>query len=344
MTQLTPLRSAILFTLICSTLAMISCGTDSSKKDTTTVESTPSSEPKPTLNVPVFNADSAYAYVEQQVNFGPRVPNTKEHDLCRQWLASQMESWADQVIEQNFTAVTYKGEKLKSTNIIGIFNPKAAQRILLAAHWDTRAVADYDPDPDRRKDPILGADDGASGVGVLLEIARQISENPMDLGVDIIFFDAEDQGADGGGSAESWCLGAQYWSRNPHVKGYKADFGILLDMVGSAGARFTLEGTSMKYAPDIMNRVWRMAQGMGYGGYFVNERTGPITDDHLFVNMITGIPMINIINRPVTSATGFGSYWHTHNDNMDIIHPATLKATGQVVLAVIYQTAKGSFI
>lgn len=321
---------------------LYACGTPD--KEGTDKDTEVDTTPKPKLQIPAFQPDSAYYYVAQQVEFGPRVPNTEAHDACRQWLVDQLSRWADDVIEQPFDAKMYTGEVLKSTNIIGIFNPEAKERILLAAHWDTRFVADYDPDPARQNEPILGADDGASGVGVLLEIARLLSENPVGVGVDIIFFDAEDQGSDGGNSPESWCLGAQHWSRNPHEKGYQAEFGILLDMVGSLGARFTLEGTSMHYAPDVMTKVWRLAQSMGFGSYFVNERTNPITDDHYFVNQITGIPMIDIINRPASTETGFGSYWHTHDDTMKNIHPATLKAAGQVTTAVVYNFAMGTFL
>jgi glutaminyl-peptide cyclotransferase len=305
----------------------------------------PADQPaKKQVTVPAFNPDSAYLFIEKQVNFGPRVPGTPGHEATRKWLTETLNSYADKVIEQPFDAITYKGERLKATNIIAVFNPEAKRRILLGAHWDTRAIADHDPDPDKRNQPIPGADDGGSGVGVLLEIARNLHLLPVEIGVDIVMFDAEDQGADTGNNPESWCLGAQHWSSNPHVKGYKADFGILLDMVGSKGARFTLEGVSMQFAPDVMNRIWKMAQSMGYGGYFVSERTGPITDDHYFVNTIARIPMINIINRPKNTETGFGQYWHTHADNMDVIDKNTLRAVGQVVLAVLYRTEGGSFL
>ena len=294
------------------------------------------------LAIPQFKADSAYQYVADQVAFGPRNPGSSGHEACRKYLVNQLERWADKTIEQNFSAKSYDGSTLKGVNIIGVFNPQATTRIVLAAHWDTRFIADHDPDPAMRDKPILGADDGASGVGVLLEIARLLSEQPLPIGVDIVLFDLEDQGNDGGGSPDSWCLGAQYWSRNPHVKGYKAKYGILLDMVGAKGARFTLEGTSMHFAPDLMTRVWKLAQSMGFGNYFVNERTGPITDDHLFVNQIARIPMIDIINKPIETSTGFGYYWHTHQDNMDVIDPATLKAVGQVVIATLFNEAMGT--
>lgn len=318
-------------------ISVIACGSDKNP------EPEAPAEPKPRAVIPAFNADSAYAYIEKQLSFGPRVPGSAGHKACKEWLVSTLGQWADDVIEQEFKAKNIDGSTPTATNIIAVFNPEIKERIILAAHWDTRAVADYDKDTSRKNEPIPGADDGGSGVGVLLEIARILSENKIDLGVDIILFDAEDQGAEGGGDMESWCQGAQYWSRNHHVKGYRASFGILLDMVGSEGARFTKEGTSVNYANHIVEKVWPLAQGMGYGGFFVNDVTGPITDDHYFVNVIAGIPMIDIINRPRTTATGFGHYWHTHDDTIDVISKTTLRAVGQVVLAVTFKTSDGTF-
>ena len=177
---------------------------------------------------------------------------------------------------------------------------------------------------------------------MLLEIARQIQANPIDLGVDIVLFDAEDQG-DNGGRETTWCLGSQHWSRNLHRPNYKPKFGILLDMAGAKNARFAKDGTSMKHAPNVMNKVWKIAQERGYGNYFVNESTSELIDDHKFVNEIAKIPMIDIINRPVGSRSGFGDYWHTHDDNMSVIDKNTLRAVGQTVLAVIYRESVGDF-
>ena len=215
--------------------------------------------------------------------------------------------------------------------------------MVLAAHWDSRHVADYDPDASRQNEPILGADDGGSGVGILMEIARAIQKNPIDLGVDIVLFDAEDYGESQGEDITTWCLGSQHWSRNPHVAGYRADFGILLDMVGSKGARFTKEEVSRTFAPQVLDKVWKLSQNMGYGNYFVNDNTRQLVDDHLFVNQIARIPMIDIINRPVDTETGFGHYWHTHADDMSVIDKQTLRAVGQTLLAVIYQKSAGRF-
>ncbi len=303
----------------------------------------PEVQPARTVSVPSFNQDSAYAFVAAQVAFGPRVPNTAAHRQCRDWLAAKLESYGAQVVLQDFTATAYTGQQLQCTNIIGSFNPKATKRILLAAHWDTRFISDQEHDISKQKLPVLGADDGASGVAVLLEIARQLSLHPLDIGVDIIFFDAEDQGEDSGMSAETWCLGSQYWARNPHVAGYKPKYGILLDMVGAKGARFAKEAASMSFAPWLVNKVWKLAQQMGYGQFFVDAATSGVTDDHFFVATIARIPMIDIINKPADSPTGFGTHWHTQADNLDIISKRTLKAVGQVITAVTYRENNGTF-
>ncbi len=243
---------------------------------------------------------------------------------------------------QTFEAQFYHGKKANAVNIIGAINPEKKKRILLCAHWDSRFHADQDTK--RKNEPILGADDGASGVAVLLEIARVIQKNPLDIGVDIIFFDAEDQGHSTTKNIDTkntWCLGAQHWGKKPHIPNYSASFGILLDMVGSKNARFAKEGYSLQYAPKLTHKVWKLAQEKGSGSYFVNEKTGSITDDHYFVNKLTGIPTIDIINR--TAEGHFGDYWHTHKDNIDVISKRTLGAVGNVVLEILYQTAEGKF-
>lgn len=300
-----------------------------------------------TVNIPEFNPDNAYNYIQKQVAFGPRVPNTPAHDSCAQWMADQFRSFGARVIVQEDQVKAYTGEMLNMKNIIASYNPDRNRRVLLCAHWDSRHIADSRLATERTKEPILGADDGGSGVGVLLEVARCLKESPLKyMGVDIVLFDVEDYGqpSDGGGYPEqldTWCLGSQYWSKNFHVAGYKADYGILLDMVGSKGARFTKEGSSMEYAPNIVNKVWKEAINSGYSGYFYNDQTQKIIDDHVYVNRLAKIPTIDIINRPSSTESGFGAYWHTHNDNMEVIDKNTLKAVGQTVINVIYKESIG---
>ncbi|MCB0704061.1 MAG: M28 family peptidase [Saprospiraceae bacterium] len=297
----------------------------------------------PSYKVPAFSPDSAYTHVLKQVAFGPRVPGTEAHAACRDWLVSKFESYGLEVIKQSWEATAYDGKKMPATNIIAQYNPSARRRIVLSAHWDSRAFADSPLSNERRDEAIDGADDGASGVGVLLELGRLLQENPMDnFGVDLVLFDVEDQGESGGDDPSTWGLGSQYWSNNLHAPNYNPIYGILLDMIGSHTPRFTKDRVSMTYAPQVMNKIWRLAHSMGHGNLFVDIPTGAIFDDHYFVNTIAEIPMIDIINKPAGSETGFGSYWHTHDDNIDIISPETLGIVGQVMAAVIYREASGT--
>lgn len=314
-------------------------------KERTNVATEPTpDQPKQPVQVPLFERDSAYAMVARQVAFGPRVPGSEGHDATRKWLVKQLKSYGASVKEQSFKASTATIGEVRATNIIASFNPTYARRVVLAAHWDTRFAADEDDE--RAKEPIDGADDGGSGVAVLLEIARLIQQNPISIGVDIVLFDAEDQGTSDG-SQDTWCLGAQYWSKNPHVNGYRAEYGILLDMVGAKGAVFQKEDVSRVYPPDkakkvheLYDKVWALAHGMGKGDLFLNVRGNPFTDDHYYVNLLTTIPMIDIIHKPLDSPKGFGTHWHTHDDSMEIIDPSVLGSVGQVVTAYLYQSSK----
>jgi len=332
------------FVLVFAFLLLLSnaCQPDGTAKQLSKPTSETAVKPAKKMKVPKFDSSSAYQFVADQVAFGPRVPNTKGHKACKEYLVGKLAEFGATVIQQDFKAQAYTGITLNATNIIGQFNPGAKKRILLAAHWDSRHISDNDPDEARRNEQVLGADDGASGVGVLLEVAKQVGANPIEnMGIDIIFFDAEDHGENGGEEVESWGLGSQYWSRNFHVTGYKADYGILLDMVGGKNARFPIEGTSARYAPTVVRKIWKLAQGMGYGDYFSAENVGGITDDHYFVNTIAQIPMVDIINLPTDSGQTFVKHWHTTTDNMDNIDKRTLRAAGQVVLAVLYNEAMG---
>lgn len=319
------------YMLILLTLGVSAC----KSPQTTETQETPK-----VLYIPAFDADSAYTFVENQVSFGPRVPNTPAHASCANYLITELSRFCDTVIVQEFSTKAYNGTTLHGKNIIGVFNQAKQNRILLGAHWDSRPYADHDPNPANHRTPIDGANDGASGVGVLLEIARQLQIKKSEIGVDIIFFDVEDYGAPQDAEAayqgEFWCLGSQHWAKFPHVEKYKARFGILLDMVGGSEAIFTHEGTSRYFAFDILSNVWDIAMQMGYGSYFKSIETSPITDDHLYINKITKIPVIDIIEHSPYTSTGFNKHWHTLNDNMSNIDKKTLEAVGKVTLATIY--------
>ena len=280
---------------------------------------------------PVFSSDSAYQFIQHQVDFGPRVPGSNAQKACASWLEDKLKQYGAEVQVQNTHVTTAKGDHVPCYNIIGSYQPNLKERILLASHWDSRPWADQDSS--NRETPIEGANDGASGVGVLLEIARQIQLKTPEIGVDIIFFDVEDSGLPN--SEESYCLGSQYWSKNPHKINYFAQNGILLDMVGAPNATFAIEGGSYQINPTLVNKVWDIASRLGYQNYFVKSKKAPIIDDHYYVYQNAKIPMIDIIHLDPTTISGFGEYWHTHRDNMDAIDKKTLQAVGETVLATI---------
>lgn len=331
-------RKIIPLLIICLMVACANKGaTDKNtteKTNMTTVE---------TGKVPTFDADSAYAYVANQVAFGPRVPNSEGHKACGDWLIDELKRHGAQLFIQDMVLTAYDGTKLDARNIIGSYNPDNKKRILLFAHWDTRPYADEEADASKHYTPIDGADDGASGVGVLLEIARQINQQDPGVGIDIIFFDAEDYGEPAFSKTnkqDTWCLGSQFWAKKPHVANYRAEFGILLDMVGARNATFFKEGYSMYKAAPTVEKIWEAARNLGYGKYFINTNGSAITDDHIYVQKGRGIPCVDIIytndGQGESLSHGFGPHWHTLNDNMSNIDPATLKAAGQTVLDVIY--------
>lgn len=307
------------------------------KKEATPV--TPSQVEAEAVVAPDFDADSAFLYVKSQTDFGPRVPNRAAHTQCAHYLATQLQRFCDTVYLQSFDAKAFDGTVLKSQNIIGVFNPNAAKRVVLASHWDSRPFADHDADPANHDKAIDGANDGASGVGVLIEVARQLALNRPNVGIDIVFFDAEDYGTPenvNAPSGEWWGLGSQYWSQNPHVMGYSANYGILLDMVGDPNARFRYEFHSKMYARAELAKVWNAAYKLGFGATFSQADSHPITDDHYYVNTIAHIPMIDIVHQEDATGTGFPLTWHTMNDNIDHIDKNTLEKVGKTLLYVIY--------
>lgn len=303
----------------------------------------PPTQDEPTADVladaPEFNPDSAYVFIAKQVSFGPRVPGTKAHAQCAEWLTTTLKRYSPEVMVQSGEVKTFDGKTFQLKNIIAHFNPKAGRRIMLSAHWDTRPFADQDSK--NQDQPIDGANDGASGVGVLLELARQFSQKlPEDIGVDIFLWDLEDYGQPEKSKfpemEDSYCLGSQYWAKRPHKPGYTAAYGILLDMVGGPGAQFLLEEISVRYAGNQMARLWGIAQQIGYQNYFLNVQGSPIIDDHYYINMIAKIPTFDIIHRDGQTPSGFAPFWHTHQDNMDNVSKPTLKAVGQTVLTTLW--------
>lgn len=326
------MKQIILLIFVFATM-MCSCGSASERSDK-------SAEPVQEIIIPLFDADSAYSYVAQQVAFGYRIPGSEAHKKTAEWLCAEMERHHATVIKQETVVTAFDGTKLPICNIIAQYAPEKNNRILLAAHWDSRPYADHDPNPENHRKPIDGANDGASGVGVLLEIARHLGEQAPILGVDIILFDAEDYGSptwnNVASTDDTWALGSEYWSENLHTPGYRARYGILLDMVGAKGACFYREAFSHRYASHILDKVWQCATRLGYASTFINEQAGAITDDHLYMNRV-GIPSIDIIHIDPNSGTGFFPQWHTVGDNMAQIDPYTLGVVGQTVLTVIYE-------
>jgi len=334
------MKKHLLF-LIAAALLMTSCD------ETKPTDPNANNGSKKTVTIPSFNADSAYQFVARQTAFGPRVPETDAHANCAEWLTTKLSEYADTVIVQDFRTKLYNSKSIDGQNIVAVFHPEARKRIVLCAHWDSRPFADHDPDEANIHTPIDGANDGASGVAVLLECARLFKAQPLPekLGVDIVLFDLEDYGPHVDDAEKYyddrvnyWALGSQYWAKYPHVYGYKAYYGILLDMVGGANPNFPKEYYSQGYAAEVSNKVWRKAYDLGYRAFFNNELGAPISDDHLPMNEIAGIPTIDIIDlHPESSNECFPEVWHTLNDNLENIDRNTLGIVGNVLLNVIYE-------
>ena len=311
---------------------MTACGNSKSSVTTTETAEQPVG--------PAFSADSAYLFCQQQCDFGPRTMNSEAHERCGEWIAEKFHQYGLDVTMQRADLRGYDGTVLKSTNIIASHKPEENRRVLICAHWDSRPWADNDPNEANHRKPVLAANDGASGVAVMLELARQIDS--LQIGVDFICFDAEDWGIpqwaeSSANDGDTWALGAQYWAENLHRQDYTARYGILLDMVGGQGAKFHQEGVSLYYASDVVKRVWSAADVVGYGSYFPKEEGGMITDDHVPVNQKAKIPCIDIIPYyPDCEASSFGPTWHTVNDDMQHIDKNTLQAVGQTLVQVLF--------
>lgn len=299
---------------------------------------------------PSFSADSAYRYVAEQVHFGARVPGTESHTACAVYLVDKLRSFGAEVTLQQGEKINYAGQAQLVQNIIGHFGGDGqAASVLLCAHYDSRPWCDQEEEYDNRFQPVPGANDGASGVGVLLEIARQMGLYQDTVGkvkvpVDIVFLDCEDMGTPsfytGQQRENTWCLGSQLWAEQyaygtekPVSEHY--EYGILLDMVGAPNAIFPKEYYSMQYAGNYVEKIWRQANRLGYGRQFVSDNAYPITDDHYYINIIAGIPCVDIIHYDAAANTGFPFWWHTTQDNMRQIDKNTLLAVGETVLSCL---------
>jgi glutaminyl-peptide cyclotransferase len=275
-------------------------------------------------SIPQFNGENAFSYLQKQCEFGPRVPGSETAKQCLQFIKLELVKFTEHVVEQKFQYYDKIREKnLLMTNLLASFNPEKKQRVFLAAHWDSRPTADRDPNMENQIKPIIGANDGASGVAVLLEIARNLKKKPPSVGIDLILFDGEDYGREG--HLEEYFLGSRYFAEQ--AGNYRPKYGILLDMVGDAQLSIPIEGYSQQYLPHIVDKIWQTAESLGY--FQFERRVGEyINDDHRML-IDKGIPCIDIIDFDY-------SYWHTMADTPDKCTPQSLEAVGTVVLHVIY--------
>ena len=284
---------------------------------------------------PPFDGAKALLYVRQQTAFGPRVPGAPAHEQCLNFLRTELAKCAPKVREQKFSMTGYDGALLHLTNLIDSFLPEAKTRMMLCAHWDSRPRADEEPDSADALRPIPGANDGASGVAVLLHIASILAQHPPPVGVDLVFFDGEDYGKKS--DLHFYCLGSKYFSTDLSPD-YRPEFGILLDMVGDLHARFPKEGYSRLFAPEIVELIWSSARKIG-STHFIDEPYAEIFDDHHSLNTMAGIKTVDIIDASMvgnTDADTTRRYWHTLDDTADTCSAETLGSVGHVLLYIIY--------
>lgn len=291
-----------------------------------------------TATAVAFSADTAMAFLKAQCDFGARTPGSEAHKQCGDYIVAQFRRFGLEVLEQTAPLKMWDGKTFQCRNLIAQYKPEATERIVLCAHYDSRPWCDHDKDEAKHNQPVMAANDGASGVAVLLEVARKLSELNPSVGIDFVCFDLEDYGAPQNtpgapGDGSDWCVGSRYWSENPHREAYAPVFGVLLDMVGGRGARFAHEYYSMQHAAPVVARVWAAARTAGFGDVFVNEQGGAVTDDHLNLNA-AGIPTADIISY-YGEQGGFGPTWHTADDTPENIDPATLRAVGQTLLQML---------
>jgi len=278
--------------------------------------------------VPSFDGEKAFEMLQAQTNLGPRNPGSAGHRECRKLLASTLAQYADSIHLLPFAA-SVKGATYYGTNIVARFGGTTTGRILLSAHWDTRPTADEESDAKKRSMPILGANDGASGVAVLLEMARLMSASPPPIGVDIVLFDLEDVGTSG--VADSWSLGARDFAKN-HLRKQDYSYAVNFDMIGDARLEIRRERNSDISAASVLDRIFSTARLLGISE-FVDEPGHTVTDDHIPL-IEAGLPAVNLIDFDYPDASN--SYWHTLQDTPDKCSPRSLGAVGAVIVQIIY--------
>lgn len=284
-------------------------------------------------NIPLFDSTIAFSYIKSQIQFGPRNPNSFGHRQTRDFLYSELKNLADTIFLQNFRYTGYN-EYLELSNIIASFNPQKEERILICAHWDTRPRAEKDPNLSNKNLPILGANDGASGVAIILTLAKIINKHPVDFGIDFVLFDGEDYGKEG--DLVNYSIGAKYFIQNK-PEYIQPVFAILLDMVGDKEAKFLKEPNSMNFAPEIVDLIWNLAEKLNLQS-FSNETTNAIYDDHVPLGEM-GIKIIDIIDADLIGADTMNprrNYWHTQNDTIENIGLNTLGEVGRLLTHLIY--------
>jgi len=290
---------------------------------------------------PTFVADSAFRYIQEQCNFGPRITGSKESSKCAQYIMDKFRGFGAKIFLHESKVVIYDGTRLNCSNIMASLNPDNPDRILICSHWDSRPWADNDPNPKNHKKPVLAANDGASGVGIMLELCRILQQQPISTGIDFVCFDAEDMGTprwaeDENEREDTWCLGSRNWAQWANEHNYTARYGILLDMVGGRGNTFARELVSMQYAAPVVELIWRLAHQIGYGHYFPMKDGGYLIDDHVNVNKICNIPCLDIIPYYEDGPSSFGPTWHTVDDTPENIDPFVLEAVGQTITQLLY--------
>ena len=291
---------------------------------------------------PTFNADTCMKYIQEQCNFGPRVTGSKEADLCRQYIVEQFRRFGAVVEEQQADVTLWDGKVLPACNIIAKLNPDNTDRVIVCAHWDSRPWADNDEDEKNHHTPVLAANDGASGVAMMMEICRLLQQTPIKVGIDFICFDAEDMGTPQWAeteesTSETWCLGSKFWAERAREESYRARYGVLLDMVGGRGSVFPPEKVSQDYAQPIASLFVRLGNQLGYGHYFpLNREGGFLMDDHVNINRIARVPCIDVVPNFTDGPSSFGPTWHTVNDTPENIDTNVLEAVGQTLTQLIY--------